>query len=256
MSGPVTLEAWLVIGQCFAKYFSTEVRKERLDPVAVKSWTFGERRSVTIGGRLLGVASLPAPATTVRDKDALLEWCREYLPEAIETVEQVRPETARALADKVKQYGGWPRQGDTGDIVPVDGIGTNRPSPHVELAKDASDVIRAAWAAGRLDLGELLALPAAPEPEPEPPLPLMEEREPFGPPFCDEHGFISPVMAAAHAVYVQGGVSTPPIEAYRMIRDGGVAAGRATAWLRENGLPLDDPRQGKDTPWPLEDRTP
>ena len=58
-------------------------------------------------------------------------------------------------------------------------------------------------------------------------------------------------MAAAHAVMVQGGYSTPPIEAYRMIRDGGVAAERALAWLAEVGLDPADPREGKDTPWPI-----
>jgi hypothetical protein len=246
----MTLDEWLGVAQFFAKYFATSVRKERLDPLAVQAWEVGERHSISVGGRLLGWASLPNPATLVRDKNALLEWCRKYLPEAIETTEQVRPETARALVEQVKKHGGWLRDGDLDDIVPVDGIETNALSPKVDLDKDAEDVIRAAWAAGKIELGGLLALPPAPEPEPEP-FPLMTEREPFGPPFCDEHGFKSPVMAAAHAVMVQGGYSTPPIEAYRMIRDGGVAAERATAWLDENGLPLDDPREGKDVPWPL-----
>jgi hypothetical protein len=240
------------VAQFFARYFSAEVRKKHLDPVAVRTWQIGERRSVWLGGRLLGWASLPSPATMVRDQRALLAWCRKHLPEAIEVVteERVRPETAQALVELVKKHGGWPRDGELDDIVPVDGIESNALSPKVDLEKGAGDVIRAAWAAGQLELGDLLALPAVPEPEPEQ-FPLMTEREPFGPPFCDEHGFRSPVMAAAHVTLVQGGWTTPPIEAYRMIREGGVAAERAKAWLAEVGLPLADPREGKDVPWPM-----
>jgi hypothetical protein len=255
VSGPATLEEWLGVAQFFARYFAGEVRKKRLDPLAAGAWRVGERRSVTIGGRPLGWASLPAPATVVRNKDDLLAWCRKHLPEAIETAEQVRPETAAALVEQVKKHGGWLRNGDVDDIVPVDGIEANALSPRVELEKDAEDVIRAAWAAGQIDLGMLLALPAVPVPVPDPePVPLTTEREPFGPPFCDEHGFKSPVMAAAHAVMVQGGFSTPPVEAYRMIRDGGVMRERALAWLAEAGLDPGDPREGKDTPWPLPER--
>ena len=88
-----------------------------------------------------------------------------------------------------------------------------------------------------------LALPVAyetPDDEaaPEPEMDLTSHlRPPFG--------------AAAHAVMVQGGFSTPPIEAYRMIRSGGVAAERARVWLAEVGLDPADPAEGKNTPWPL-----
>lgn len=75
-------------------------------------------------------------------------------------------------------------------------------------------------------------------------------------PWEDEHGFLDPVKAAAHAVVVQGGFSTPPIEAYRMIRDGGVMRERALAWLAKYDLDPADPREGKDTPWPLPDKEP
>jgi len=81
--------------------------------------------------------------------------------------------------------------------------------------------------------------------------PPMAEKTPFGAPFCDEHGFKSPEMAAAHAVMVQGGYSTPPIEAYRMLRDGGVGAERARAWMDLHGLNPDDPHQGENVSWPL-----
>lgn len=77
----------------------------------------------------------------------------------------------------------------------------------------------------------------------------LHDRE-RGLPWQDEHGFLGPEEAAKHAIVVQGGFSTPPIEAYRMIRDGGVMRERALAWLAEHGLDLVDPREGKDTPWP------
>lgn len=51
------------------------------------------------------------------------------------------------------------------------------------------------------------------------------------PSYTDEAGvFWSPVHAAAHAVHVQGGFSTPEIEAQRMLADGGEAAVRASLW--------------------------
>jgi hypothetical protein len=55
-----------------------------------------------------------------------------------------------------------------------------------------------------------------------------------GAPFFDDDGcFLGPEEAAAHAILVQGGFTTPEIEAERMIRDGGVSAERARAWLAE-----------------------
>jgi hypothetical protein len=62
--------------------------------------------------------------------------------------------------------------------------------------------------------------------------------EPAGPPFVDEEGwFLSPVHAATHAVLVQGGVTTPEREAYRMVKDGGVHRGQAIAWrAQEDGV--------------------
>lgn len=55
--------------------------------------------------------------------------------------------------------------------------------------------------------------------------------------FHDEDGrFHDPEKAAAHAIAVQGGFSTPLIEAARMIADGGVSEQRARAWMQANGL--------------------
>lgn len=49
--------------------------------------------------------------------------------------------------------------------------------------------------------------------------------------FTDEDGFfLSPDAAAAHAIMVQGGFSTPQIEAERMISSGGVQRQRAIEW--------------------------
>jgi hypothetical protein len=58
--------------------------------------------------------------------------------------------------------------------------------------------------------------------------------------FADEHGFHNPEKAAAHAVIIQNGFSTPLREAGRMIRDGGIHAERARAWLTANGYTEQD----------------
>lgn len=59
---------------------------------------------------------------------------------------------------------------------------------------------------------------------------------PAGPPFFDDDGwFLSPVHAATHAILVQGGFTDPATEAQRMLRDGGVLAERAQAWLDDQG---------------------
>jgi hypothetical protein len=58
--------------------------------------------------------------------------------------------------------------------------------------------------------------------------------------FADELGFRDPEKAAAHAVVVQLGYSTPLREAGRMIKDGGVHAERARAWLAAKGYTEQD----------------
>lgn len=258
----MTVVQRLALAEFLAKHFSG-IRQKQLNPEAAGSMEPGERFAARFRGRRVAWVSMPRPAVRARvtDEEALVAWAREHLPQAVETIHRIRPETLKHLQDQVKTYGGWLKDKAAGEVVPVDGItvseGTS--SPRVELEDCAEEVIAAAWRAGEIELDGTLSVPAAPESgtsvSPAPvPVPLAAEWEPFGPPFCDEQGFVSPEAAAAHAVLVQGGFSTPPVEAYRMLRDGGPAAERAGAWLAEHGLPLDDPREGKDTPWPLPDR--
>jgi hypothetical protein len=249
----LTLAQRLAVAEFLSRHFGTTVRKGQLNPEAARAMDVGERLGARFDGRRVAWVSMPAPATraAVVNEAAFLAWVKENLPDEVEKVERVRPGTAKHLAEMMKAKGGWTDEDE--NLVPIPGIRvtTSELSPRVELEDDAEEAIRAAWLAGDIDLGALLALPVA-EPDPEP-WPLMTESAPFSPPFCDEHGFISPEMAAAHAVMVQGGYSTPPVEAYRMLRDGGVAAERALAWLEKYGLDPADPREGNDTPWPLPD---
>ena len=59
---------------------------------------------------------------------------------------------------------------------------------------------------------------------------------PEGPPFFKEDGsWLSVEAATTHAIIVQGGFTTPEIEARRMLREPQNAA-VAEAWLKEHGL--------------------
>ncbi|MGC2162957.1 MAG: hypothetical protein WA634_13665 [Silvibacterium sp.] len=204
---------------------------------------------------------------------ALLDWCREHFPAAIEEYidpsaaasvdvveavrdkvpgvirERVRPATAKHLAKEIEESGGFLKDRRTDEpeqVATVTETVTGAFSFTGNNAKERRARIMAALLAGELpgviSFGPL-ALPVAyetPDDEaaPEPEMDLTSHlRPPFG--------------AAAHAVMVQGGFSTPPIEAYRMIRSGGVAAERARVWLAEVGLDPADPAEGKNTPWPL-----
>lgn len=54
--------------------------------------------------------------------------------------------------------------------------------------------------------------------------------------YIDADGyFYDPDAAAAHAVMVQGGYSTPLREAARMIADGGESERRAREWMERKG---------------------
>jgi hypothetical protein len=250
----LTLAQRLAVAEFLARHFGTTVRKGQLNPEAAQAMDVGERHGARFGGRRVAWVSMPTPATRagVDNEAAFLAWVKENLPDEVETVERVRPGTAKHLAEMAKAKGGWTNE--DGNLVPIPGIrvSTSDPSPRVELEDDAEEAIRAAWLAGEIDLGEFLALPAAPEPAQPTELSDEEIAASFrSPPFADEHGFLDPVAATGHAVIVQGGFTTPPIEAYRMIADGGVAGERALAWLEKYGLDPADPREGKDTPWPL-----
>ena len=260
----LTLPQRLAVTEFLAKYYGTTVRKNQLNPEAAQSMDVGERLGARFNGRRIAWVSMPTPATraSVDNEAALLAWVKKNLPDEVETVERVRPPTAKHLAEMMKAKGGW--TDEDGNLVPIPGIrvSTSDLSPRVELEDDAEEAIRAAWQAGEIDLSGMLALPAAPEPVQPPgyglgaiPRAGLSDEEIAAsfcsPPFADEHGFLDPVTAAGHAVIVQGGFSSPPIEAHRMLRDGGIGAQRALAWMEKYGLDPADPREGKDTPWPL-----
>lgn len=54
--------------------------------------------------------------------------------------------------------------------------------------------------------------------------------------FYPDGTFRSPELAALHAVIVQGGFSTPAIEAKRMLCDGGLGGIAARHWLDEHDV--------------------
>lgn len=52
--------------------------------------------------------------------------------------------------------------------------------------------------------------------------------------FLADGSFRSPELAALHATIIQGGFSTPAIEAKRMLADGGLGATVARDWIAAN----------------------
>lgn len=256
----LSLAQRLAVAEFLAKHFAA-VRKGELNPEAAAELEVGERHAVKFGGRRAAWVSMPAPAVraTVKNEAALLAWVRKHLPGEIETVERVRPSSARMLGELMKAHGGW--ADEDGVLIPVDGIevSASDPSPRVELADDAADLIAAAWQRGEINLGGMLALPGSvmeagiPLPGPHrPDEPAEGNGMPFGV-FGDELGLFDPVRAAMYATVMSNGkgFTTPPVEAYRMLRDGGVHEVRARAWMAAHGLDPADPREGQDTPWPL-----
>jgi len=143
----------------FLRQHFESVRKNELNPEAAADLVVGERHAAKFGGRVAGWVSVPSPSTRVTDRDRFLAWVKKHLPDEVEqaTVDQVRPGSERQLIELVKQHGGWPDP-DGGEIIPVDGITTADPSPRVELNDDVADVLAAAYRAGTLDLGGMLAL--------------------------------------------------------------------------------------------------
>jgi hypothetical protein len=258
----LNLDQQLAVAEFLAQHFAG-VRKTELNPEAAEAMDIGERRAAKFGGRRAAWVSMPTPATraSVKNDRAFLAWVRKNLPDEIETVEQVREGTRKRLLDMAKA-GGWPDP-SSGERITIPGveISPGDPSVRVEMDSAAMEVIGAAWRSGEIDLGAMLAL-AAPEPVSAPAevleagpvakaAPALPDPVPSF--FSDEHGFLDPEMAAEHAIHVQRGFSTPPIEAYRMVRDGGVGRDRALAWMEKHGLDPADPRDGKDTAWPLPD---
>lgn len=246
----------------------TAIRKDDLAPEAASEWVPGERRSVKLAGQHAGWVSLPKPTVTVSvDEPKLLPWAQANLPDRVTTAVQVavdddliawlrqhRPESLREapaldpywvddVKSVVKARGHYVHP-STGEIVkelPGVRINESDPSPRVNLADDAVAVIAAAWRSGSIPIGDVLALPTPPDPA-------------FGAPgdqlFFDDKGrFISPELAALHAVQVQHGYSTPARECRRMLADARRQAdaeheAMCAEWLTARGLSLD----GDDEP--------
>ncbi len=162
MKGVPFLER-ITIAEFFATHFA-RVRKEQLNAEALSEMATGDRIGVVFGGRKAATVSLPNPATraAVKDREAFLAWAKEHMPWAVETVEQVRPATQASLLRDAKANGGKWLDKESGEYVEIDGIEITAadPSPRVELAPDAAEVIGEAWRAGLIDLGGMLAYPA------------------------------------------------------------------------------------------------
>lgn len=156
----LTLRQKLTIAKWLMEHIENDIRKGQLNPEAVNEMTVGERLAARFGGQVAAWVSMPQPPTRVASHDKLAAWCRVHLPEALYQVDRCRPETAKALVEDVKKYGGWPQDGDKNTIIPVDGIETGDPSPRVDLEDCAGDVITAHWAVIRDAIGPMLALPA------------------------------------------------------------------------------------------------
>ena len=243
----MNLRQRIVLADFLAKHFAA-ARKDRLNPEALDEMVPGERLAARFGSRVAAWVSVPRPATraSVVNEKAFTEWVRKNLgDDEILTVEIVRPGTQKALLETAKAHGGMWVNGD-GEKIAIPGIKveTGDPAVRIELEDGAAEIIGEAWRDGTIDVGSLLALPVPKEPE-------RKTYPASDPLYMDEHGFFDPERAAHHACVVQGGFSTPPIEAYRMIADGGVAEERARKWLVSQGLDQEDPARGKSTPWPL-----
>jgi hypothetical protein len=239
-----------------------------------------QQKALLPDGSEVGLVSIKAGGTSVTADEAKLEaWVRKRVPDGMETAispsaltdpevigmisacfpglatSQVRPSVRAALLKEMEESGGKVADPETGEIGELGEVTHHKPTGafSYRAAAGARDRIVSEWLAGRL--AEIafspLALPTAEDARRPTDAAVAAMREAL---YKDEHGFLGPEAAAAHAYLVQGGYSTPPIEAYRMIRDGGTARERALAWLAEAGLDPADLREGKDTPWPLPER--
>lgn len=238
-------------------------------------------------GTEIGLVSIKAgtPALAVTE-GGLEAWVREHLPDGMEDYvvpaaladievidmlkacfphavrQRIRTATRAALLAEMTESGGKLADKVSGEVEQVGEVEQHKPTGAFSYrsAKGARDRIVAEWRAGRLTeiaFGPLALPGAAPVPDasPDPVWAVMDAADngmPFGV-FGDELGLLDPVKAAHYAIVMSNGAgfTTPPIEAYRMLRDGGIHAERARAWMEENGLDPADPREGKDTPWPL-----
>jgi hypothetical protein len=138
-------------------------RKDDLEPQAVTALPVGSRIPVELGGTVAGVVSRPRPTAgaTIRNPAKFLAWVEEHRPGEVETVRQVRQSFADAVKRSVKERGGW-LDPATGEVIHVPGVEQTEGNPvvRVELASGAEEAIAAAWRAGDIDVGAVLALPA------------------------------------------------------------------------------------------------
>lgn len=148
------------------KYLSdrlAEVRRDDLGPKATEALPETMRVPVMLGGRAAGTVSMPRPSVRVSVTNAakFRAWVEEHRPGEIEVIRSVRPSFAEAVRKSVREHGGWLDK-TSGEVTPVPGVEASAgdPSVRVELADDAGEVIGAAYRAGLLDLGSVLALPS------------------------------------------------------------------------------------------------
>lgn len=200
-----------------------------------------------------------ADEVTVRVTPEVIAVLAEHLPGALVRTPTVDQHWTDDITKALKEKGFYvTREGEKLTEVPGITVSEKPGVPTVTLEKDAGETITAAWRDGLIPLDGLLALTASETPaaEPEPPVaaepaepaesPLMDASpsDPRNRLFMDESGrFHSPETAALHAQIVQGGFSTPEIEARRMLEDArrtgdaGYAA-MARGWLEANGHPV------------------
>jgi hypothetical protein len=102
---------------------------------------------------------------SVVDPAAFLAWAQKHHPEAVETVEQVRPDVQARWLNEVKLNGGVLDEA-TGELAEPDGVRVWQGDRKLVVApsKDAGDVIARAIAANALTLMDFLVIEVG-EPE-------------------------------------------------------------------------------------------
>jgi hypothetical protein len=166
------------------------LRLSELLPQAAGEMPSGARLPVMFGGQLAGWASMPQPSKKsayVDDDKALLAWAEkhhaakvlttetaevtddvlavleEHLPSAIVKTRQVDPQWVSDLTDALRDKGFYVTS-DGEKLTEVPGITvpeSDPPAPRVDLKPEAGAIIGAAWQAGDIPVGDLIALPAA-----------------------------------------------------------------------------------------------
>jgi hypothetical protein len=276
VTAPLSLPARLLLVRFLGDRLKS-LREGDLLPQAAEDMTPGERAAVKFGGKVAGWVGMPHPSVSaaVTDEAALLRWARkryparietveeiavdsdvlalvaEHMPQAIRAAERVSPQLVSDLVAGMKAGQYVTAEGEVLREVPGISVSSSTPVPRVTLDRDCGEIIEAAWRDGLIPGADLTALSApvtrdAPEPEPLP----ADWLAGGGHLVTDAEGYFrSPEAAAAHAIGVQGGFSTPAREARRMFADAlrNDDAERATMardWLASRGLTLD----GDDEP--------